>query len=44
MVNEAVKRALAEDAEDLNDYRKRRGEKSLVFEDVVKGLRRRGKL
>ena len=44
MVNAALKRALAEDAEDLEAFRKRRGEESMDFEEFVKALKRRGKL
>ena len=44
LVNEAVKAALAEDAEDLEAFEKRAKERSLSFENVVKGLRRRGRL
>lgn len=44
LVNDAVKRALAEDAEDLTAVAARRREKSLRFEDVVKALRRDGKI
>ncbi|MBI4589141.1 MAG: CopG family transcriptional regulator [Candidatus Rokubacteria bacterium] len=44
MVNEAVKRSLAEDAEDLAAFEKRAHERDLDFEDVVKALRRRGKI
>jgi plasmid stability protein len=44
MVNAVVKRALAEDAEDLEAFAKRRTEKSVGFEAFVKALKRRGKL
>jgi hypothetical protein len=44
LVNEAVKASLAEDAEDLAAFAERRKEPSLAFEDVVKDLRRRGKI
>lgn len=44
MVNEAVKLSLAEDAEDLAAFRERAPERNLDFEDVVKALRRRGKI
>ena len=44
MVNDAVKRALAEDAEDLEAFEERQREPSVAFEDFVKGLKRRGKL
>ena len=44
LVNDAVKRSLAEDAEDLSAASARRREKTLRFEDVVKALRRDGKI
>ena len=44
LVNEAVKLTLAEDAEDLAAFEERASEKELPFEDVVKDLRRRGKI
>ena len=44
LVNEAVRFAFAEDAEDLKAFRERATEKSLDFADVVKSLKRRGKL
>jgi hypothetical protein len=44
LVNEAVKLALAEDAEDLAVFEERASEPALPFEDVVKDLRRRGKV
>jgi len=44
MVNATLKQALAEDAEDLEAFRKRRGEESMDFEEFVKALKRRGKL
>ncbi len=44
MVNDAVKLALAEDAEDLATFEERAHEKSVDFETVVKSLRRRGKI
>ena len=44
IVNEAVRLTLAEDAEDLADYRVRAKEPTLDFETVLKDLRRRGKL
>jgi len=44
LVNEAVKLALAEDAEDLAAFKERASEPELPFEDVVKDLRRRGKI
>jgi len=44
MVNDAVKRTLAEDAEDLESFETRKREPNLDFEGFVKALRRRGKL
>ena len=44
LVNTAVRRTLAEDAEDLAVFRDRAGESDLLFEDVLKDLKRRGKL
>ncbi|HEY3024761.1 MAG TPA: hypothetical protein VGJ55_01280 [Pyrinomonadaceae bacterium] len=44
LVNVAVRRSLAEDAEDLQAFETRKKEPSLLFEDVLKDLKRRGKL
>lgn len=44
LVNSAVKQALLEDAVDLEAFDKRAGEPLLVFEDVVKTLKRDGKI
>ena len=44
LVNEAVKLALAEDAEDLAAFDERAGEPNLPFEAVVRDLKQRGKL
>ena len=44
MVNEAVRLSLAEDAEDLEALSNRAKEPDLPFEDVVKDLKRRGKI
>jgi hypothetical protein len=44
LVNDAVKSSLAEDAEDLAAFKERAHEPNLVFEDVLKDLRKRGKL
>jgi hypothetical protein len=44
LVNDAVKEALAEDAEDLAAFEDRAAEPSLKFEDVLKDLKKRGKL
>jgi len=44
LVNDAVREALAEDAEDLVAFEERKKEPELIFEDVVKDLKRRGKI
>ena len=44
MVNHAVKLTLAEDADDLEAFEKRKREPNLDFEQFVKALKRRGKL
>lgn len=44
LVNEAVRQSLAEDAEDLDAFRTRAKEPRLAFEDVVRDMKRRGKL
>ena len=44
LVNEAVQSALAEDADDIEAFDVREKEADYSFEDVVKDLKRRGKL
>jgi hypothetical protein len=44
MVNDAVKLALAEDAEDLAAFEERAHERSIDFEAVVKSSRRHGQI
>jgi hypothetical protein len=44
LVNDAVKRALAEDADDLAAFAERAAEPSLSFEAVVKALKADGKI
>ena len=44
IVNNIVKRALAEDAEDLSAFEERAREPNLDFEEVLKSLKRRGKI
>jgi len=44
LVNEAVQLALAEDAEDFAAFDERAAEPNLAFEDVVRDLKRRGKI
>ena len=44
MVNDAVKVALAEDAEDLEAFDQRKSERSVSFESLVRDLRKRGRI
>lgn len=44
VVNEAVRVALAEDAEDLAAFDKRKSQRSISFESFVRGLRQRGRI
>jgi hypothetical protein len=44
LVNTAVRNALLEDAEDLASFRERAREPALAFEDLVRDMKRRGKL
>ncbi len=44
LVNEAVKLALWEDAEDLAAFEERSRESDLDFDDALKALRARGKI
>ena len=44
LVNEVVRHSLKEDAEDLAAFEERAKEPSLAFEEVLKDLKRRGKL
>ncbi len=44
MVNDAVKAALAEDAEDLAAFAERKSETTLSFDSFVRGLKRRGRI
>lgn len=44
LVNEAVRAALAEDLSDIETFEVREQEPDYAFEDVVKDLKRRGKL
>ena len=44
LVNEAVRLSLAEDAEDLAAFVERAHEPDLLFEDVVRDLKQRGKI
>lgn len=44
MVNDAVKAALTEDAEDLTAFTDRKNDRSLSFDTFVQGLKRRGRI
>ncbi len=44
LVNEAVRLSLAQDAEDFEAYENRVSEPDLLFEDVVKDMKRSGKI
>ena len=44
IVNDVIRLALAEDAEDLAAFEERAGEPDLDFDEVVEDLKRRGKL
>ena len=44
MVNDAVRIALAEDAEDLAAVEARQGERGISFESLVRDLRKRGRI
>ena len=44
LVNEAVRAALAEDAADIEAFEIRETEPDYAFEDVIKDLKRRGKI
>jgi len=44
LVNAAIRASLAEDAEDLAAFAARKQEPSLSFEEILKDLKRRGKL
>lgn len=44
VVNDAVRRSLGEDASDLEAFREREGEATIDFEDLVRDLKRRGRL
>jgi hypothetical protein len=44
LVNAAVRRSLAEDADDLAAFHERASEPRLKFESVVRDLKKRGKL
>lgn len=44
IVNDIVKRALAEDVEDLTAFEERRNEPNLDFEDILLCLKKSGKI
>jgi hypothetical protein len=44
LVNDAVRRSLSEDAEDLAAFKERAHEPNLVFEEVIKDMKQRGRL
>ncbi len=44
LVNDAVRRSLSEDAEDLASFDERTAEPTVAFEEVVKSLKRGGKI
>ena len=44
LVNEAVKMSFAEDAEDLEAFKDRVGEPDIAYEEVVRDLKRSGKI
>jgi predicted transcriptional regulator len=44
LINEAIRHSLREDAEDLAAFRQRAHEPTLDFEQLVQGLKKRGKL
>ena len=44
LVNAAVRETLSEDSDDLDAFEARSSEPSISFEDVLKDLKRRGKL
>ena len=44
LVNDAIRISLAEDAEDLAAFKKRAKEPNLDFEEVLEGLKKRGKI
>jgi hypothetical protein len=44
LVNDAVRLSLSEDAEDLAAFEERSGEPNISFEDVLKDMKRSGKL
>ena len=44
LINDAIKESLREDQEDLEAFKKRNHEPVIPFEEVLKDLKRRGKI
>ena len=44
LINDAVREALAEDAEDIIAFEERAGEQLISYDDMVKRLKRNGRL
>ncbi len=44
LVNNAVREALAEDAEDIGAFEQRAGESLIAYDEMVKRLRRNGRI
>ena len=44
LINDAIRRSLSDDAEDLTAFDERKHEKSIPFEEAVKKLKARGRL
>ncbi len=44
LVNEAIRESLGEDAEDLAAFEKTANEPDIAFEDVLKDLKKRGRI
>ena len=44
LVNDAVREALAEDADDIAAFEERAGEPLIAYDDMVKSLRRDGRI
>jgi hypothetical protein len=42
LINEALRAAMSEDLEDLSDWKKRRGEKPIPYEEFLKQLKADG--
>ncbi len=44
LVNDAVREALAEDAEDINAFEERVGERLISYDEMVKRLKKNGRI